>query len=136
MNTNPNSPPIRPSPAEVVPVQGDATGGVIPYKNPKALVAYYLSIAGLLIPLLGIAALVLGVQGLRARNKNPVIKGSVHAWIGIVLGALSTLAWTGCLGTMLIGFFVARSSAAARASQPAAVQQGTPADEGMPAEDE
>lgn len=71
--------------------EGDATGGVIPYKNPNALIAYYLSIASLLICPLGIVAVVLGILGLRARARNPVIKGSVHAWIGIILGTITTL---------------------------------------------
>ncbi|MGI8981504.1 MAG: DUF4190 domain-containing protein [Pirellulaceae bacterium] len=75
--------------------QGDATGGVIPYKNPYALSAYYAGIFTLLccifpIPL-GIAPVVLGIIGLQKRAQNPVIKGSVHAWIGIVLGGLSTI---------------------------------------------
>ena len=75
--------------------QGDATGGVIPYKNPYALIAYYVGIASLLsciIPLpVGIVAVVLGIIGLKKRAENPVIKGSVHAWIGIVFGVLTTL---------------------------------------------
>jgi hypothetical protein len=40
-----------------------------------------------------IPALVLGIMGLRARAKNPAIKGSVHAWIGIIMGGLFTLIW-------------------------------------------
>jgi hypothetical protein len=75
--------------------EGDVTGGVIPYKNPKALTAYYIGIVSLLccfagLPV-GIVAVVLGIMGLNARAANPVIKGSVHAWIGIVLGMISTL---------------------------------------------
>lgn len=76
--------------------QGDSTGGIIPYKNPKALIAYYLGIlSGLpLIGLpLGIAAFVLGIMGLRDRQRNPVIKGSVHAGIGIGCGGLFTIIW-------------------------------------------
>ena len=76
--------------------QGDGTGGVIPYKNPKALVAYYLGILSGLpfigFPI-GIAAFVLGIMGLKARKQNPVIKGSAHAWIGIGCGGLFTLFW-------------------------------------------
>ncbi|QEG43240.1 hypothetical protein [Roseimaritima ulvae] len=71
--------------------QGDSTGGVIPYKNPKALVAYYLGIFSLFPALgfpLGIASIWLGVLGLKARNRDPIIKGHVHAWIGIVLGVI------------------------------------------------
>jgi hypothetical protein len=75
--------------------QGDATGGVIPYKNPYALIAYYLGILSLLLCLfgipLGIIPVVLGIIGLKKRAENPVIKGSVHAWIGIVLGGISTI---------------------------------------------
>ncbi|MFM7842795.1 MAG: DUF4190 domain-containing protein [Planctomycetota bacterium] len=75
--------------------QGDGTGGLIPYKNPKALTAYYLGILSCLccffgLPV-GIAPIVLGFQGLKAQQRDPIIKGTVHAWIGIVLGIISTL---------------------------------------------
>jgi hypothetical protein len=73
-------------------VTPDATGGVIPYKNPAALIAYYLGIFGL-IPVLGlpmaIAAIVLGVAGLKSRAKGRAHGGRVHAWVGIVLGSVS-----------------------------------------------
>ena len=86
--------------------EGDATGGIIPYKNPAALIAYYLGIFSLLPCvglLLAIPALILGFLGLAARRKNPAIKGSVHAWIGIVLGAIFTLVWGACIVLMIIG---------------------------------
>lgn len=74
---------------------GDATGGLIPYKNWQALVAYYVGIFSCLLCFfglpVGIVAVVLRILGLRARARDPVIKGSVHAWIGIVLGTISTL---------------------------------------------
>ncbi|TVQ63979.1 MAG: DUF4339 domain-containing protein [Phycisphaerales bacterium] len=73
---------------------GDATGGVIPYKNPPALIAYYLGIVALLPALgllFGIIAFTLGIIGLRKRRANPLVKGSIHAWIGIVLGGGSVL---------------------------------------------
>jgi hypothetical protein len=85
----PPPPPLAPPP---IPVEGDATGGLIPYKNAPALIAYYLGIFGLiplLGPLLAIPAFILGIIGLRKRAKTPAIKGAVHAWIGIVLGAFS-----------------------------------------------
>lgn len=70
---------------------------MIPYKNPKALIAYYLGILSGLpvigIPL-GAAAFVLGVLGLRDRARNPVIKGSVHAAIGIGCGGFFFVLWT------------------------------------------
>jgi hypothetical protein len=86
--------------------QGDHTGGVIPYKNPKALIAYYLGICSgfPLIGLpIGIAAFILGIKGLQARKANPVIKGSVHAWIGIGCGGLFTIVW----GLVLVLILVA-----------------------------
>jgi len=87
-------------------MEGDATGGVIPYKNPKALIAYYLGIlSGLpIIGLpLGIAAFILGYQGLQARRENPVIKGSIHAGIGIGCGCLFSLLWTLVIILIVIG---------------------------------
>ena len=85
--------------------EGDATGGVIPYKNPQALTAYYLGILGML-PLIGIVfslpAFVLGIRGLQARKRNPVVKGSAHAWIGIILGGLFSLLWGVCGGGIIL----------------------------------
>ena len=78
------------------PNEGDSTGGIIPYKNVPALLAYYLGLFSL-FPCIGlflaIPAFILGIIGLRKRAQNPVIKGSVHAWIGIVMGGLMTLVW-------------------------------------------
>ncbi|WP_425618806.1 DUF4190 domain-containing protein [Anatilimnocola sp. NA78] len=75
--------------------EGDATGGVIPYKNMPALLAYYIGIVSLLccfvgLPV-GIVSIVLGIMGLQKRARQPEVKGSVHAWIGIVCGVLSTI---------------------------------------------
>lgn len=101
-----NVPPI-PSARPQMPQDemGDATGGIIPYKNPKALIAYYLGILSGL-PLigfpLGIAAFVLGIMGLRDRAKNPIIKGSVHAGIGIGCGGIFTLLWGAVIVTMIV----------------------------------
>lgn len=85
---------------------GDGTGGLIPYKNPAALAAYYLAIFGL-FPVIGIfasiPAFVLGIMGLRRRAQNPAVKGSVHAWIGIVLGGLATLMNLSCIGMIVFG---------------------------------
>ena len=86
--------------------QGDSTGGIIPYKNPKALIAYYLGIlSGLpLIGLpIGIAAFVLGIMGLRDRKRNPAIKGSIHAGIGIGCGLIFTLIWGALVVLFIIG---------------------------------
>jgi hypothetical protein len=83
---------------------GDATGGLIPYKNPHALIAYYLGIFGMFPGiglLLAVPALILGIIGLKRRNRNPIIRGSVHAWIGIVLGIVSIV-----YNLILIAFIV------------------------------
>jgi hypothetical protein len=76
------------------PGEDDAFATIIPYRNPKALAAYYTGIASL-VPLLGLiagpVAIVLGVLGLRARKKDPRLKGSAHAITGIVLGSITTI---------------------------------------------
>lgn len=86
--------------------EGDGTGGLIPYKNPKALLAYYLGIFALFpiigIPL-GIASITLGIMGLKERKRRPIIKGSVHAWIGIVLGTFSVVLY----GLMVVAMVAA-----------------------------
>lgn len=101
---HPNTPTVAGHQSHSVDEQGDATGGIIPYKNPKALIAYYLGILSGL-PLIGfpigITALILGVQGLQERSKNPAIKGSVHAWIGIGCGGVFAILW-GLLGVLIV----------------------------------
>lgn len=90
MNTASIPPAIPQSQAET----GDATGGVIPYKNPHALAAYYLGIFSL-IPVLGLllgcAAVPLAISGLRKRKRHPIIRGAAHAWVGIIVGGGSVL---------------------------------------------
>jgi hypothetical protein len=101
-----NSPP---TPAPYPPAQGDATGGVIPYKNMPALLAYYLGIFSLLCCFiatpLGIVPIVLGVIGLQKRAANPAIHGTAHAWIGIVLGALNVVVSLLFIVLALLGAF-------------------------------
>lgn len=74
---------------------GDATGGLIPYKNGMALAAYYCSVASL-IPILGlvlgILAVIFGIFGVRHRNRRPAHGGMAHSIVGIVLGSLTALA--------------------------------------------
>lgn len=73
--------------------QGDATGGLIPYKNVPALVGYYVGIFSLFpcVPILSITAVVLGIMGLSKVAREPAVRGTVHAWIAIVLGGISLL---------------------------------------------
>ena len=99
-----SQPPKQPNPyqsaAPATPQQypqrqtGDATGGVIPYKNMPALIGYYLGVAALIpcigIPF-GIAAVILGFLGLQKKKKEPHLKGSAHAIVAIVLGSISIL---------------------------------------------
>ena len=79
--------PIRDEPPAAPQPQGDATGGLIPYKNTAALIAYYCGVFSI-IPCcaIGIVALVLGIKGLKYAKAHPEAKGQVHAWIGIVAG--------------------------------------------------
>jgi hypothetical protein len=74
--------------------EGDATGGIIPYKNPKALIAYYCGVFSLIPCLggvLGPIALILGFMGLGYHKQHPTAGGVAHAIVGIVLGILTTL---------------------------------------------
>ena len=68
---------------------------LIPYKNTRALAAYYCGVFGL-IPgigvILGPIALILGILGLRYASEHRKAKGSGHAWAGIILGVLGPLA--------------------------------------------
>src|SRR5262249_47989980 len=80
---------------------------IIPYKNVKALIAYYFGVFSL-IPcvgnLLGPAALILGILGLRYAKTYPAAKGTGHAIAGIIMGGLTTLAYWGIiLAVMVMG---------------------------------
>jgi hypothetical protein len=92
-----------PPPPPLPPAGGDPTGGLIPYRNVPALVAYYLGVFSL-IPCvglgLGIAAVVLGALGLSKAARQPQAKGKVHAWVGIILGSI--------VAAVHVGFIVIR----------------------------
>jgi uncharacterized protein YqgC (DUF456 family) len=87
------------------PTTGDATGGLIPYKNGAALAGYYVGIFSL-IPgfglILGPIAVVLGFFGLRAVRRTPIVKGTAHAAVGLVLGGLVTIAHVAVLVAILV----------------------------------
>lgn len=82
----------------------DATGGIIPYKNPSALIAYYCGVFSV-IPCfpIGVAGVILGVMGLRYANQHPTARGKAHAWIGIVAGGLFGLLWLVVTAMIAIG---------------------------------
>jgi hypothetical protein len=77
-------------------VEGDVTHGVIPYKNPPALAAYYTAVLGFWLPGAGLVAFFLGLKGLKAYKKTPVISGVAHSWIGIIVGGGASLLWLTC----------------------------------------
>lgn len=81
----------------------DPVSTIIPYKNVRALAAYYCGVFGL-IPfvgaVLGPIALILGILGLRYVKANPAAKGTGHAIAGIVLGIIDLYNW------VLVIFFV------------------------------
>jgi hypothetical protein len=93
--------PIAAPPAGSAP-QSDATGGIIPYKNAPALIAYYCGVFSI-IPCfpIGFVGLVLGIIGLRKARRMPEVKGKVHAWIGILVGGFFGLFW---LAMTILGF--------------------------------
>src|SRR5438876_1034143 len=69
----------------------DGISVLIPYKNGRALAAYYCGVFAL-IPcvglILGPIAFSFGILGLRAARENPRAHGTGHAIAGIVLGGL------------------------------------------------
>lgn len=83
----------------------DAVASIIPYKNGAALTAYYLAVFSL-VPCLGlvvgIPAIILGIIGLKKYRQNPAVKGTAHAWIGIILGSITTLLWLGGIAFIVI----------------------------------
>jgi hypothetical protein len=89
------APPVL-SAAAAKPDSGGGLNVIIPYKNVRALTAYYLGVFSA-IPILGmplgLAAFTLGILALRFRRKNPAAGGAVHAWIGILAGGLFGLLW-------------------------------------------
>jgi len=91
----------RPSAAE-----GDAADGVIPDKNLPALLACGLGVFSFIPCLglpLGVAALILGLRGLKLHREQPVVNGVVPAWIGIICGSLFALFWLLILLLFLAG---------------------------------
>ncbi len=67
---------------------------IIPYRNVKALLAYYFGVFSLIPCLgnfLGPTAVILGCLGIAHVKKHPAAHGTGHAIAGIVLGALTTL---------------------------------------------
>jgi hypothetical protein len=75
--------------------EDEAISIIIPYKNPRALASYYMSFFTL-IPVIGIiiglAAIILGVLGLRYTGAHRKAKGTAHSLIGICLSTICIVA--------------------------------------------
>jgi hypothetical protein len=98
---------LHPASPQVIVRSDDTTlGGLMPLKNPPALVAYYLGIFSL-IPLLGIpmgiAAVVMGIKALRNAREHPEVKGKVHAWIGIIAAGFFAFLYLVLTGLFVFG---------------------------------
>ena len=98
------------------PMPGQDDGGdetvatLIPYKNPGALIAYYLGLFSC-IPFIGlpmaIVAIVLAVKGFKAVRLNPKAHGTAHAWVGIICGTLGLLFNLLIVGSIVIALVAA-----------------------------
>ena len=92
--SSPHDPEFQPPPPKPVDATDEAVATIIPYKNAPALIAYYLGLFSI-APLIGfpmaIAALVLGVLGLKAVRRNPQAHGTAHAWVGLGCGTIGLL---------------------------------------------
>ncbi len=100
------APPTSPQPpTPPITAAGDAPlSGIIPYRNPSALIGYYLGVFSL-IPfvgvLLAVPAIILGIVGLVKRRRDPKVRGAAHAVLAITLGVLGIVITMGLVA--LIG---------------------------------
>jgi hypothetical protein len=78
------------SPGTPAPARGP---GVIPTKNPAALIGYYFAVFSLVAPFLTPVALILGIMGLVRVRRHPESRGTAHAWFAIVAALVVTAGW-------------------------------------------
>jgi len=87
--------------------QSDAVQTFIPYRNPPALIGYYLAIFSL-IPCVGLplggAAIILGIKGWRIGKAHPEFRGKAHALVAMILGGLTFLANLAAVLWLLLNF--------------------------------
>jgi hypothetical protein len=106
--------------------ENDAVSSIIPYRNGKALAAYYCGVFSL-IPCLGLLlgpiALILGILGFRYVRAHPEAKGTGHAIAGIILGSLTTL---GNGVPVLVGIVMAIGSAVQSPQSPSPTRSTPP----------
>jgi DNA-binding beta-propeller fold protein YncE/phage FluMu protein Com len=109
----------------------EAVSTLIPYKNGRALLAYYLGVFSF-IPcvglILGPAALILGILGIRFVKANPTAKGTGHALAGIIMGSLTTLGYWGLTAAMLVmgGLAALTGSRSTTVGGPVAIASNNP----------
>ena len=102
-------PPGGYAPSQGYPPPPPASGleAMIPTRNPSALTAYYLGIFSIIpclaIPM-GIAAVVLGLRGLKLFGEHPEVRGRTHAWVGILAGGFFALINIVAIGFAVIAF--------------------------------
>ena len=84
-------------------------GAALVFRNHSAYAALYLGAFSLLslapvltvvAPLMGLAALIFGILGLRHARRHPSAGGRVHAWIGIAIGCIY-LAAAACMLSLI-----------------------------------
>ena len=77
----------------------DSGLGVLIPKNAYALWSYYLGIFSFVCcGISAIPAIITGILGVRYAKQHPEAKGAIHAWVGIITGALAVAAiliWMG-----------------------------------------
>jgi len=89
---------------------GGGVDNIIPFKNGMALGAYYCGIFGLIscfigLGIFGIVPIILGFMGLKRAGEDPEARGRVHAWVGIILGAIEVL--TCVASAVVVGIIIA-----------------------------
>jgi len=85
------APTVQPAPPSI---RRTGFKRLMPMENHQALTAYYVAVASL-IPLLGIilgpAAIVYGIEGIRHARQQPQHHGKTHATFGIIVGSATTI---------------------------------------------
>lgn len=110
----PPPPPPLPQGASVssgVVAADSGMGWVVPSSaDPLAIAASYMALFGIVVPLLGPAALIMGIVAWRRRDRYPSGANLARVLITIVIGAVGTLS-TGLVAFGLITAAVASSQA-------------------------
>lgn len=69
---------------------GSGLETLIPTANPPALIGYYFGLFGAFCFILAPVGLILGLKGLKKIKENPNLPGKVHAWVGVIGGAIGS----------------------------------------------